>query len=62
MPPRCCSVVNVPTLCALASVNTPLPNDEEGGDIAPLFAEGKGSVKHPNKAFVFYFTHSHRTS
>ena len=46
-----------PTLCALGGVDTPLPDSVEGGNIAPLFAEGKGTVKRPNEALVFHFPH-----
>jgi hypothetical protein len=35
----------------------PLPDGVEGGNIAPLFAEGEGSVKRPNEALVFHFPH-----
>jgi arylsulfatase A-like enzyme len=46
-----------PTLCRLADVNADWPKDLEGGDIAPLFATGSGTVKRPREELVFHFPH-----
>lgn len=46
-----------PTLCALANVHDPLPEGVEGGNIAPLFANGTGTVKRPLKEMIFHFPH-----
>lgn len=46
-----------PTFCKLAGIHTPLPEGLEGGDIAPLFAAGSGSVKRSREELVFHFPH-----
>lgn len=46
-----------PTFFTLAGVQTPLSNGVEGGDIAPLFAEGRGDVQRPQEGLVFHFPH-----
>jgi arylsulfatase A-like enzyme len=46
-----------PTFCSLAGLAQPLPKGIEGGDIAPLFATGTGTVVRPRLGLVFHFPH-----
>jgi arylsulfatase A len=46
-----------PTLCKLGGVEAPMPKGLEGGDMAPLFAAGSGTVKRPREELVFHFPH-----
>ena len=47
-----------PTIAGLAHVTEPLPNDVEGGSLAPVLANGgKGAVKRPREEFVVHFPH-----
>ncbi len=46
-----------PTLCSLGKVSARFPHDVEGGNISPLFVDGKGEVKRVNEALAFHFPH-----
>lgn len=47
----------LPTLCSLAGVEGALPAGLEGGNIAPLFADGSGEVSRPLPGLLFHFPH-----
>ena len=46
-----------PTICDLAGVAAPLPDDLAGGSIRPMFASGKGKVERPREELVFHYPH-----
>ncbi|MCP5116369.1 MAG: hypothetical protein GY953_36530, partial [bacterium] len=47
----------LPTFCALAGVEKPLPKGIEGGDFSHLLTGSKDPVKRPREELVFHFPH-----
>jgi arylsulfatase A-like enzyme len=47
----------LPTFCSLSGSKDSQPETVDGGNIAPLFSDGKGHVERPGKGLFFHFPH-----